>query len=41
MIGYGILYLGLAASNEHGNGFFNDMQVDITVMGISLSLIHI
>ena len=42
-----MLYLGLAASNEFGNVFVNDMQDDIAVMCISLrsvmalSLIHI
>ena len=40
-------YLGLTAFNELGNGFVNDRQVDIAVVGISLrsvmalSLIHI
>ena len=29
-------YLGLTAFNELGNGFVNDRQVDIAVMGISL-----
>ena len=29
-------YLGLAAFNELGNGFVNDRQVEISVMGISL-----
>ena len=36
MIGYGMQYLGLTAFNERGNGFVNDRQVDIAVMGISL-----
>ena len=31
-----MLYLGLAASSELGNGSVNDRQVDIAVMGISL-----
>ena len=35
-IGYGIKYLGLTAFNELVNGFVNDRQVDIAVMGISL-----
>ena len=40
-IGYGMQYLGLTAFNELGNGFFNDRQDDVAVIGISLSLIHI
>ena len=31
-------YLGLTAFCELGNGFFNDRQVDIAVMGISLQM---
>ena len=30
-------YLGLAAFNELDDGFLNDRQVDIAVMGISCS----
>ena len=32
-IGYGMQYLRLSAFNELGNGFVNDRQVDIAVMG--------
>ena len=35
-IGYGMQYLGLTDFNERGNGFVNDRQVVIAVMGISL-----
>ena len=31
-----MLYVGLAASNEHGNGFVKVRLVAIAVMGISL-----
>ena len=31
--------LGLTAFSELGNGFFNDRQVEIAVMGISLRLV--
>ena len=34
-------YLGLTAFNERGNGFVNDRQVDIAVMGISVSYTHL
>ena len=46
-IGYGMQYLGLTVLKEFCNGFVNDRQVVIAVMGISLrsvmalSLIHI
>ena len=33
---YDMQYLGLTEFNERGNGFVNDRQVDIAVMGISL-----
>ena len=35
-IGNGMQYLGLAAFNELGNGFVNDRQDYIAVMGILL-----
>ena len=35
-IGYAMQYLVMTAFNERGNGFVNDRQVDIAVMGISL-----
>ena len=36
-----MLYLGLTASNERGNGFINDRHVGIAVMGISVSYTHL
>ena len=35
-IGSGMQYLVLTDFNERGNGFINDRQIDISVMGISL-----
>ena len=34
-------YLGLSAFNELDNGFVNDRQVDIAVMGISFGYVYI